>query len=116
MVSHTVFGVKVSHTVSSVTVSHTVSNVTLSHTLSINMMASHFVSNVTVSHTLSSVTVSHTVSHCHQKVENQGNVVCQPVHPLCLCVSCLVAKPLPYGPGSLLEKCVFDPILTHFWS
>ena len=23
---------------------------------------------------------------------------------------------IPYGPGSLLEKCVFDPFLTHFWS
>ena len=23
---------------------------------------------------------------------------------------------IPNGPGSLLEKCVFDPFLTHFWS
>ena len=23
---------------------------------------------------------------------------------------------IPHGPGSLLEKCVFDPFLTHFWS
>ena len=23
---------------------------------------------------------------------------------------------IPTGPGSLLEKCVFDPFLTHFWS
>ena len=23
---------------------------------------------------------------------------------------------IPYGPGSLLEKCGFDPFLTHFWS
>ena len=23
---------------------------------------------------------------------------------------------IPYGPGSLLEKCGFDPFLTHFWT
>ena len=23
---------------------------------------------------------------------------------------------IPNGPGSLLEKCIFDPFLTHFWS
>ena len=23
---------------------------------------------------------------------------------------------IPNGPGSLLEKCAFDPLLTHFWS
>ena len=23
---------------------------------------------------------------------------------------------IPNGPGSLMEKCVFDPFLTHFWS